>query len=195
MTQIAIIGTGNVGKALGETFRRAGNEVRYGDRTKESITAAVKGAEVVVLAVPAEAAIEALGSAGDVDGKVVVDCTNPLGWADGPVRNALPEGSNAAKIQARFPKARVVKAFNTMPAEVHALTKINGRPVDALYAGDDASAKATFAALAQGAGFVPRDVGPMRNAAHLESLAVLVIHMGTVGGLGREIAFNLERKA
>ncbi len=193
MSQIAIIGNGNVGKALAESFRRGGHEVRFGERTTESITAAAKNADAIVLAVPADAAIEALGSAGDVTGKLVIDCTNPLGWSDGPVRNAPPEGSNAARLQAKFPGAKVVKALNTMPAEVHRTAKVGARAVEAHYAGDDAGAKKLFAELAKSAGFVPVDVGPMRNAAHLESLAVLVIHLGTVGGLGRNIAFNLER--
>lgn len=193
MSQIAIIGNGNVGKALAESFRRGGHEVRFGERTASSIAAAAKGADAIVLAVPAEAAIEALGAAGDVAGKLVVDCTNPLTWTDGPVRNAPPEGSNAARLQAKFPSAKIVKAFNTLPAEVQQTAKVGERAVDALYAGDDAGAKTAFAAIAKSAGFVPRDLGPLRNAAHLESLAVLVIHAGTVGGLGRHIAFNLER--
>ena len=108
--------------------------------------------------------------------------------------DAPAEGSNAARLQARFPNARVVKAWNTMPAEIHAKAQVNGRPVDAHYAGDDANAKALFATIAKSAGFVPVDVGPLRNASHLEALAVLVIHLGTVGGWGRELAFSVARE-
>jgi 8-hydroxy-5-deazaflavin:NADPH oxidoreductase len=194
MKKIAIIGKGNVGKNLGATLSRAGHEVTFGERdaTGSSVARAVKSADIVFLAVPAEAAVSALGPAGDLTGKILVDCTNPIGWSDGPVRAAPPEGSNAALLQARFPRARVVKGFNTFPAEVHGRPDIGGRSVDVLLAGDDVAAKQAISEVALSAGFVPRDAGPLRNAAHLESVAILVIHMGVAGGLGRRITFDLD---
>lgn len=194
MSKIAIIGNGNVGGNLAATLRRAGHEVAFGLRTASgsSVPQAIEGAELVFVAVPADAAVDALAPAGDLAGKIVVDCTNPMGWSDGPVRAAPAEGSNAALIQARFPKARVVKGFNTFPAEVHGRPSIGGRAVDVLLVGDDVGAKQAVAEVAATAGFVPRDAGPLRNAAHLEALAILVIHLGTIGGLGRRLAFDLD---
>lgn len=192
MTKVAIIGNGNVGRNLGATLKRAGVEVVYGDREPSSVAAAAAGATFVFVAVPADAAVTALANAGDLRGKIVVDCTNPISWSDGPVREAPAEGSVAARIQAAHVGARVVKAFNTFPAEVHGRPDIGGRAVDVLMASDDAEAKQTLGKLAAAAAFVPRDAGPMRNAAHLEALGVLVIHLGTIGRLGRRIAFDLD---
>lgn len=194
MQKIAIVGNGHVGKNLGATLGRAGFEVAFAERSADgsSLVAALAGAEIVFVAVPAEAAAEALAPAGELAGKVVVDCTNPIRWAEGPVHAPPAEGSNAAHLQARFPRARVVKGFNGFPAAVHGRPDIGGRAVDVLLAGDDRAAKEAVAAVARAAGFVARDAGPLRNAAHLESLAILVIHMGTVGGLGSRLAFDLD---
>lgn len=194
MTKIAIVGRGSVGSRLGETLKLAGYDVAFGERSDDgtSVRRAVEGASLVFVAVPAEAAVAALEPAGELAGVVVVDCTNPIGWHEGPVHRPPPEGSNAARLQGRFPRARVVKGFNTFPAEVHGRPSIGGRAVDVLLAGDDRSAVATVAEVARRAGFVARDVGPLRNAAHVEALAILVIHLGTVGGLGRRLGLNLD---
>ena len=207
---VAIIGAGNVGAALAATFGRAGVAVRLGLRAGKDagellarlgerasahpIEEAVAGGEVVFLAVPGSAALQAARSLGDVGGRVLVDCTNPLTWSEGPVWAPPPEGSNAQAIQAALPDARVVKAFNTFGAELHAEPAIAGAGADVHIAGDDAAARAAVSALARAAGFTPLDCGPLRNAAVLENLAMLWIHLATVGGQGRQIAFRLVRR-
>jgi hypothetical protein len=85
----------------------------------------------------------------------------------------------------------VVKAFNTFGAEIHADPRLSAGPADVCLAGDDADAKRIVGEIATRAGFRPIDAGPVRNAALLENLAVLWIHLALVGGQGRDVAFKL----
>jgi 8-hydroxy-5-deazaflavin:NADPH oxidoreductase len=205
--KIAIIGAGNVGGSLGATFARAGLAVTFGVRKEipealanapgakaASPNEAAATADVVFIAVPASAAVQvAKDLAKDLEGKIVVDCNNPLTWKEGPVWAPPHEGSLAAAIAAAAPLARVVKGFNAFGAEIHAEPKKTGSPADVFYAGDDPDAKTVFAEIATRAGFHPIDAGPLRNAAVLENLAMLWIHLAMVGGHGRDVAFKLER--
>jgi len=207
---IAVIGAGNVGGGLGTTLSRAGYPVTFGVRPGRDIAelltgcgdqasstdpaAAAAAADVVFLAVPASSAIEAATSLGDLTGKVVVDCNNPLRWENGPVWNPPHEGSLAQAIAAAVPGARVVKAFNTFGAEFHADPALGGSGVDVPIATDDDDARAMIHAIAVRAGFTPVDVGPLRNAALLENLAMIWIHLAMVGGRGRNFAFKLVER-
>ena len=202
-----MIGAGNVGGNLGATLSNSGVDVRFGvragkdigellDRCAEGtmavgIAEAAAWAEVVFLAVPGKVAVEAAKGLGDVTGKVVVDCTNPLTFDAGTVWAPPAEGSGAAAIAEACPGAKVVKAFNTFGAELHGDPALSAGPVDVQMAGDDADAKEAVAALAKTAGFAPIDAGPLRNAAVLENLAVLWIHLALVGGHGRQVGFKL----
>jgi predicted dinucleotide-binding enzyme len=208
--KITIVGTGNVGIALARNLVRHGIDVQLvaRDITKTREQAASLGARasaaeasslrdvgVLVLAVPAAAATAALDEAKDLaPGTIVVDATNPLKWSEGPVHTPPPEGSITAQLAARFPRLRLVKAFNTFGAEFHDRPELGASAADLYIAGDDADAKQTVGELARTLGFDPVDVGPLRNAAHLESLAILWIHLATVGGQGRAVAFKLLRR-
>lgn len=211
MTTVAIIGTGNVGAALGERLATSGLSVRFGARegtdaaplleragANASVHApveAVKGAGLVFLAVPAKAAVEAVRAA-DAGASVLVDCTNPVRWDQGPVWDPPAEGSVAQALAAAFPEARVVKSFNTFGAEFHANPTIDAaHAIDVFMAGDDPAAKAAVAAIAERAGFTPVDAGPLRNASVVENLAVLWIHLALAGGQGRDVAFKLLRRS
>lgn len=206
---VSIIGTGNVGAALAKNLVQQGVHVRLvgnkSDRAQAlaselgTLARAVslegaRGADFVVLAVPASAAADVMQQAGGFPGSIVLDATNPLTWSAGPVHAPPKEGSLAAHLAHRFPGARLVKTFNTFGAEFHGEPAVAGTPVDLYLAGDDAGAKERTAALARRLGFEPVDVGPLRNAQHLESLAILWIHLATVGGQGRQIAFKLLRR-
>jgi hypothetical protein len=207
---IAIIGTGNVGAALGVRFAQTGHPVIFGTRRPAEVSEllakagplaqakvpadAAKEADVVFLAVPAAAVVEAARALGDLAGKVLVDCNNPLRWDQGPVWNPPAEGSLSAALAKACSGARIVKAFNTFGAERHADPEIAGGAVDVYMAGDDAGAKAIVGEIATSAGFLPVDAGPLRNAALLENMAMLWIHLATVGGQGRDIAFRLVRR-
>jgi predicted dinucleotide-binding enzyme len=170
---------------------------RCQDASTGSVAETAAWGDVVFLAVPAPAAVELAATlASQLAGKVLVDCNNSLTWKDGPVWAPPAEGSLTAALAKAAPAARVVKAFNTFGAEFHSDPKLASGAAQLFYAGDDAAAKKTVAEIATRAGFVPIDAGPLRNAAVLENLAILWIHLATVGGQGRDFVFNMQsRKA
>jgi 8-hydroxy-5-deazaflavin:NADPH oxidoreductase len=205
---IGIIGAGNVGGNLGATFSKAGLSVKFGlkgdkdakellarckNATAGTVEEAVKFAEVVFLAVPGSVALQvARDLAPQLEGKVVVDCNNSLTWKDGPVWAPQAEGSLTAAMQAAVPGAKVVKAFNGFGAEHHDNPEKSGVPAPVFMAGDDAAAKKKVGEIASQAGFRAIDAGPLRNAGVLENVAILWIHLATVGGLGRDIVIDLR---
>jgi predicted dinucleotide-binding enzyme len=190
---IAIIGAGNVGKALAGSFKRAGHQVTItaehpqhaadaalatGARAAASNAEAIAGSDFVVLAVP-ETALEALAAeiSDAARGKVVVDVSNR------PTPN--PAGaptSVAEELQARLPNSRVVKAFNTLFASRQANPEINGLKADAFVAGDDDAAKKTVLDAVESAGFRPVDAGALSAARTLEGMAWLNISRNLAGG-------------
>lgn len=193
--KVAIIGAGNVGKALAGSITRAGHDVTVSASTRESAIAAaeatgaspassnrdaVADAEVVIFAVPYAGVSEQVAAEiRDVaDGRVVIDAMNPIK----PDYSGLATGqrSGAEELQERLPNASVVKAFNT----IFATNQADPRPeVDGYVAGDDAKAKATVISLVESLGFSPVDVGPLASARHLEGMAWLNIgfNMATNG--------------
>jgi NADPH-dependent F420 reductase len=211
-TRIAVIGAGNVGGNLGARLSKSGFPVHFGVRddkgsaellarcAEDAATAspeeAATWAEVVFLAVPGSVAVEvARGLAEELDGKIVVDCNNPLVWKEGPVWNPPAEGSLAAAIAKAAPGARVIKGFNQFGAEFHGDPFHAGTPgAQVFFAGDDAAAKKTLSEVATKAGFRPVDAGPLRNAPVLENVAMLWIHLAMVGGQGRDFAFAMQKK-
>jgi 8-hydroxy-5-deazaflavin:NADPH oxidoreductase len=209
-TAVAVIGAGNVGRALAHRLLAAGASVRFGVRDPGAAVgdstdtsgvprllpaAAASGAMIVLLAVPAAAAVEAVRQLGDVSGKIVVDCTNPVRWSGGPVWAPPPEGSVAQAIAASVPGIRVVKGFNHFGAEIQRDPRLAHGPADALFASDDADAKARVMDLATGMGFKAVDAGGLRNAGLLENLAVLWIQLASAGGQGRNFSFRIEGRS
>jgi NADPH-dependent F420 reductase len=209
--QVAVIGAGNVGGNLGARISGSGLPVKFGVRSSTDVTKllgrcaadatagdpaeAARWGDVVILAVPGSAAVEVARSlAKELEGKVLVDCNNPLVWKEGPVWTPPAEGSLAAAIAKAAPGARVVKAFNTFGAEFHADPQLPGGGAQVFLAGDDADAKKSVSEVATKAGFRPVDSGPLRNAAVLENLAMLWIHLATVGGQGRNFAFAMQSR-
>jgi NADPH-dependent F420 reductase len=187
--QIAIIGSGNVGRALAGSFTRAGHDVtltasnpdhardaaaQSGGRAAASNRDAAAAAELVVLAVHQPAVDGVLAELGDaLAGKVVVDVTNRVDPAN---PGSTMDGTSAAEqIQARAPGARVVKAFNTAFASRQADPVVDGIALDAFIAGDDDQAKQAVAELAGAIGFRPIDAGPLVMARALEAMALLNI--------------------
>jgi hypothetical protein len=207
-TRVAIIGAGNVGGGLGIRLSNSGLPVKLGvrpgtdvkavldackDATAVSPEEAAAWGDVVFLAVPGTVALDVARSlAGALAGKVVVDCNNPLVWKEGPVWTPPPEGSLAAAIAAAVPGARVVKGFNTFGAEFHKDPGRAGVAAQVFLAGDDVAAKKLVTDVATTAGFRAVDAGPLRNAAVLENLAILWIHLATVGGQGRDFTFVMQ---
>jgi predicted dinucleotide-binding enzyme len=118
---------------------------------------AVEFGDLVILSVPWGAIPDALGQAGDLAGKIVVDTTNQFGADPMPASGQTAAAFNAGRI----PGARYTKSFNTLTARFQA--EAAGRSGDAKVVqwicGDDVSAKATVAELIEGMGYVPIDLG------------------------------------
>lgn len=201
--KIAVIGTGNMGAGLARAFSAAGVEVVIGAREPAKaaalaeelgalaqgggIAAAVALADVVVLALPYGAVEEALKSAGDLTGKVLIDITNPIT----PDFRGLVVGhttSAAEEIQALAPKAKVVKAFNTIFAGLFLLEARKGKVLQTFVASDDEAAKGTVSEIATVLGFEAVDAGPLSNSRFIEPIGEMNIHFGFFLGRGPSIA-------
>ncbi len=212
--KIGILGAGNVGGTLGKRWSAGGHEVRFGVRDpadpklKELLAAAPKSAaagvaeaaafgEVVVLSVPWDAAPDALRQAGSgLDGKVLLDCTEPVSMGADLLEKGLLVGhtTSAGEQVARLaPKARVVKSLNTVGWPIMADPKVRGESAVMPYCGDDAAAKSAVARLVGELGFEPLDAGPLANARLLEPFGMLWIYLA-FKGLGTSFAFTLRRR-
>jgi predicted dinucleotide-binding enzyme len=195
--QIAIIGAGNVGAALGKAAVAAGHTVSVSATTPEKAAAvaaetgvrpavdnmdAVTDADIVVLAVPGSAVTAvADGLAQAVRGKVVVDATNPL---NATFTDLDIEGETAAAqtLQRHLPDTPVVKAFNTVFAGRLGNPVEQGVLLPLFYAGDDTDAKKTVSEFAASLGFDPIDAGGLRMARALEEMAFLNISLNASQG-------------
>ena len=208
---VTVIGAGNMGSAFVKQLVRAGHQVGVTarDSTKAAQVAAANpgaravttsgaaaDADAVVLATGYADAVNALRSVGDLQGKVVIDITNPL-TADYMGLTLGHSISAAEEIAKAVPGAEIVKGFNTVFAQVLAegaeLGK--GQKVTVFVASDSARAKQTATALAESMGFVVVDAGGLKNARYLEPLAGLNIYLGYGAGLGTAIAPTWIRKA
>jgi len=189
-TKIGIIGDGNVGSALARGLERAGHEVRSTGKDKQAIRETASWGDVVLLAVPFGAIDDVVRDAGEaLAGKTVVDVTNAL---DASMNLAVGfTTSGAEELQKKLPKARVVKAFNTVFAQYMDSGRLGDKLLTAFVAADDAGAKQTVLELARGIGFDAVDAGPLKNARLLEPLALLNIQLGYGLGMGTQIGFKL----
>jgi predicted dinucleotide-binding enzyme len=206
---IGIIGSGNVGGTLGTRWAQAGHQVTFASRKPESkemqellanagpnaragtISDAAQ-ADCLLLATPWPNTEEALRSAGDLSGKILIDATNPLLNLD-----ALDLGtttSGGEKVAQWAGGARVVKAFNTVGNNIMANPTFDGRRPVLFYCGDDKAAKQTVGPLIAELGFDAVDAGPLSMARTLEPFALLWISLALKEGLGREFAFQLLRR-
>jgi predicted dinucleotide-binding enzyme len=188
--KVAIVGAGNVGKALREGLERSGYEVRAAGRGKVSETAA--WADTIILAVPYAAIPDVSREIQTAaDGKTVVDVTNAL---TPDMQLALGfSTSGAEELQKALPRARVVKAFNTVFAQHMSRGSVVGQQLSVFAAGDDAAARKAVLELGKAIGFDAIDAGPLKNARHLESLGYFNIQLGYVLGNGPDIGFKLVR--
>jgi len=208
---ILVIGAGNMGAAFVKQLTRAGHKVAVTARNLEkaqAVATANPGAtavaaanaaaqtEVVVLATGYADAVSALQSVGDLTGKVVIDITNPL-TADFMGLTIGYSTSAAEEIAKAVPQANVVKAFNTLFAQVLAEGADfgDGQTVTVFVASDSERARQTASALAESMGFKTVDAGSLKNARYLEPLAGLNIYLGYGAGLGTGIAPTWIRKA
>lgn len=202
--KIAIIGAGNVGRALGQGFAAHGHDVTYGLRDpaadkyaalprRAPIAEAAAGADVVLLATPWGATADAIAACGPLAGKVLLDATNPI---KGRLEGLEPSGSDSGGEQvARWASgARVVKVFNTTGFENMSNPVYGDQRSMMFVCGDDADAKAVARQLSDELGFETLDAGPLRNARFTEGFAMVWIWQAIFGGKGRQIAFTLARR-
>lgn len=207
--RIGVIGIGMVGGTLGRRWAKLGHEVMFGVREPSSekvgtlladsgenaragtVAEAAAFGEVVVLATPWGGTEDAVRHAGDLTGKALLDCTNPLK----PDMSGLEgDPSGAEQVASWAPGAKVVKIFNTTGFQNMDNPRFGNDRATMFYCGDDAEAKKTAARLAEELGFEAVDAGPLAEARSLEHLALLWIHLAYVQKLGRGIAFKLMRR-
>lgn len=202
--KITIIGAGNMGATFVQQLTRVGHQVSVTARDAAKaeqvaaahpgaravpVAGAAEGADAVVLATGYGDAVAALRGVGNLAGKVVVDITNPL-TTDYMGLTIGHSTSAAEEIARAVPGAEVVKAFNTVFAQVlgEGADFGNGRKVEVFVASDSERAKQTARAIAESIGFAVVDAGPLKNARYLEPLAGLNIYLGYGAGLGTSIA-------
>jgi len=209
--KIGIIGSGNVGGTLGARWAQLGHEVTFGSRNPGSDAMkqlaaraggkaraalpadAARDNEVLLLSTPWPAAQEVLRNLGDLNGKTLIDATNPLL----PTLQGLELGNTTSageQVAAWATGAKVVKAFNTVGFNIMENPAFGSDKAVMFYCGDDAGAKQTVKQLTVELGFDAVDAGPLRQARVLEPFALLWISLAYGCGYGREIAFKLLRR-
>jgi predicted dinucleotide-binding enzyme len=200
--KISVIGSGNMGSGFVKLLSSAGHSVFVTARDKAKATDVAKAhgatvvdaktaatAEVIVLATGYADAVNALQSLGNLNGKVVIDITNPL-TADYMGLTIGHNTSAAEEIVKVVPGIKLVKAFNTVFAQVLAggAQLPSGEQVQVFVAADDSAAKKTVTNLATQLGFKAIDAGTLKNARYLEAVAGFNIFLGYGAGLGTSIA-------
>ena len=199
MTSVTIIGAGNMGGAIAGIATAGGSPVQVLTRSGTAVEGATVGkigdpisGEIVVLALPNPAVSEVLSTyEGQLDGRVLVDLTNPLDFStfDSLV---VPAGSSAAaEIATTVPGARVVKAFNTNFAATLATKNVAGITTTVLIAGDDADAKSALAGVIEAGGLKAVDAGSLKRAHDLEALGFLQLTLAAANKTGWTSGFAL----
>ena len=197
--KIAFIGYGNVGAPLADQLQRLGHEVTLAaaDPSSRSVqtalarnrqlrtaapSEAVRFAEAIFLATPFGAAEEAVASvAAELTGKILIDCTNPVGSGLSHGLNNKQSGSEF--VQRLAPEAQVVKAFTVYGfenLENNSFPSYNVKPA-MFFCGNDPHAKQTVSHLIAQLGWEPLDVGGLDQALHLEHMTLLWVRMVRLG--------------
>lgn len=208
--KLGFIGTGNVGGTLAARLGAKGHSIYLGARdpsneevralassigpqaSVHSVQEAVDRADILFLATPWNGTRELLSGLRGLEGKVLIDCTNPLL----PNLAGLEVGLNDSggeRVQTWAPKARVVKAFNTVGYNIMANPELEGRKAVMYFCGDDTDARFQVKRLIEDVGFVAVDAGGLSSARLLEPFALLWISTAYKFGFGRDFAFSMVR--
>ncbi|MEM6671830.1 MAG: NADPH-dependent F420 reductase [Planctomycetota bacterium] len=208
--KIAIIGHGNVGGALALRWAEAGHDITVGARSLpnekaaalvvksegrirvSTIADAVAASDVVTLAVPWQAAEEAVRGMDDLGGRILVDCTNPWVYAEGLTVGFTTSG--AEEVARWATNARVVKAMNQTGFETMLDPTFGDARAAMFVAADDDEARATVVELVEGIGFETLAVGELASARLLEPHAALWIDLAIRHGQGRDFAWGILRR-
>jgi predicted dinucleotide-binding enzyme len=185
--RVAVVGKGKVGQPLAPNIAAAGHDVVYGVRNPQDpkyakddgiplkrVADAASASEIVILAVHWGAVDAALAECGNLEGKVLVDCTNPYDFKNN-LAPLVPADRSAAAIIAGKTAAKVVKAFNQVGAAVMADARQRKPKPLQFIAADNPAAKAAVIELAKDIGFDARDAGGLDYARELEGMARLWI--------------------
>jgi len=179
---VAVIGTGKVGRTLGEALAAAGHDIRYGSRRpEESVREALGGAEAVIVGIPGEAVAGfARDHADELAGKVVIDAANKFG--DGPAHSA-------AEFAVLAPAARYARAFNALGWENFADPVFDGVVADLFYSAEEAD-RETVERLIRDTGLNPVYLGSGQHDL-LDQLMKLWFTLAHGRGCGRHLAFKV----
>ncbi len=190
--KMAIIGKGNVGNALNKGLTNK-HETKFGHRDPaEPVADAAKWGDIIILAVPHENADDAREAIKPyADGKIVIDVMNAVGTIMELTISCTT--SSAEETQKKLPKARVVKAFNTVFAPNQSTGKVGVEQLTAFIAGDDFKAKQTVAQLTRDIGFDPVDCGPLKAPRYLEAMAILIINLAYTYRMGNNMGYKLAK--
>ena len=211
--KITFIGYGNVGLPLAANLEKLGHEVILAARDANSVSVkkalatnsnlrvaspkeAVQTAEVVFLATPFgsnQTIIEGLQS--ELAGKIVVDCTNPVGR--GFTHGLNNEQSGAEFIQSLLPNSHVVKAFSVYGYENlkdNQFPGYNLKPA-MFFCGDNVEAKSRVGGLIASLGWEPLDVGILKQALHLEHMTLMWVRMIRMGKQNPNLVWGAMRRS
>jgi len=208
--KISILGAGNVGGTLGRVWAKNGHDVFFGvpdpqdAKTQQllksigqnvragTVAEAAAATDLIVLATPWPATRDAIQRAGNLTGKVVIDCTNAL--KEGVSGLALGYTTSAAEQVAEWARgAKVFKALNQAGFNIMANPVFDGQRAVMFVCGDDAQQKSIVLKLVAEIGFETIDAGSLVIARLLEPYGMLWIHLAYAQGMGREFAFGLLR--
>ena len=188
MTNLSILGTGNMGQVIAAVAAKGGHSVQQ--LGENDLHSPVTG-DVVVLAVPYPAVSDVIAQRGEqLAGKIVVDITNPLDFETFDSLVVPADSSAAAEIAAALPSSRVLKAFNTTFAGTLAAGTVGPLTTTVLIAGDDADAKSTLADVVTSGGLNAIDAGALKRARELEAVGFLQLTLAAneklswTGGFG-----------
>lgn len=195
--KVAILGRGNMGGPIAELSRKAGYDVSVVGQDGDA-AAAITASDLIILALhydPAKMLLSDNAVRDALDGKVLIDVTNPLA-PDYMSLTVGHETSASETLAAMIPGTRVVKAFNTVFADLlKGQAAGTASPVPVYVAGNDAEARAQVVTFAEDLGFVAIESGPLSNARYLEPMAEMMIQFGYGLGHGADIGFALVKAA
>ncbi|MBU6290775.1 MAG: NADPH-dependent F420 reductase [Burkholderiales bacterium] len=209
---ISFIGYGNVGAPLADHLQRLGHSVTLAARDPNSDAVrkaqarnasfkvaptdqAVRDAEVVFLATPYFSNEEAVRPIADaLAGKILVDCTNPVGAGLTHALKSQQSGTQA--LQALAPKSAVVKAFTIYGFENFENNQYPGYGIKPamLFCGDSTEAKRAISGLVSQLGWEPLDVGGLEQALHLEHMTLMWVRMVRVNGHSPNLVWAALRR-
>jgi len=188
MTNLSILGTGNMGQAIASVAAKGGHSVQQ--LGEYDLDTPVSG-DIVVLAVPYPAVADVIAQRGEqLAGKIVVDITNPLNFETFDSLVVPADSSAATEIAAALPSSRVLKAFNTTFAGTLAAGTVGPLTTTVLIAGDDAAAKSILADVVVSGGLKAIDAGALKRARELEAVGFLQLTLAAnekvswTGGFG-----------